>query len=76
MTDNTPDKEKKGGRNRSRTSFYLDKDTTLQVDKAYREVAHDLYPLEIDKSDFLEALFSFGLTHLDEIKKLLTQQQA
>lgn len=76
---NQHDNEERGGtgrtRNRSRTSLYLDRGIIQQADKAYKEIAHDLYPLEIDKSDFLEALFSFGLSHLVEIRKMLAPQQ-
>jgi hypothetical protein len=59
---------------RRRHSLYLDQGLVSRVDQAYKELAHDLYPAEIDKADFMEALLSFGLENLDQIKTKLAPQ--
>jgi hypothetical protein len=58
---------------RRRHSLYLDNALVGLCDQAYKEAAHELYPAEISKSDFLEACLKFALQHQDEIKKSLTQ---
>lgn len=58
---------------RRRHSLYLDNALVGLCDLAYKEAAHELYPAEISKSDFLEACLKFALQHQDEIKKSLTQ---
>jgi hypothetical protein len=56
---------------RSRHSLYLEKTLVERTDQAYKGIAHDLYPTEITKSDFLEACLEYALSHLDEIKESL-----
>lgn len=58
---------------RRRHSLYLDNALVGLCDQAYKEAAHELYPAEISKSDFLEACLKFALQHQDEIKKSLIQ---
>jgi hypothetical protein len=58
---------------RRRHSLYLDNALVGLCDQAYKQAAHELYPTEISKSDFLEACLKFALQHQDEIKKSLTQ---
>jgi hypothetical protein len=58
---------------RRRHSLYLDNALVGLCDQAYKQAAHELYPAEISKSDFLEACLKFALQHQDEIKKSLTQ---
>ena len=58
---------------RRRHSLYLDKALVGLCDQAYKQAAHELYPAEISKSDFLEACLKFALQHQDEIKKSLIQ---
>ena len=53
---------------RTRHSFYLDAALIQSLDQAYRRVHHDLYPVEIGKSDFLEACIRYALSCLQEIK--------
>ncbi len=55
-------------RTRGRHTFYVDSALVGQLDQAYRETAHALYPVQVNKSDFLEALISYGLDHMEEIK--------
>jgi hypothetical protein len=60
-------------RSRRRHSWYLDTELVAKVDAAYKAVAHELYPSEVAKSDFLEACLNFALTHLGEVKAALGQ---
>jgi hypothetical protein len=60
---------------RRRHSLYLDQALVARVDRVYKGVAHELYPAEIDKADFMEALLAFSLEHLDQIKLMLIPQQ-
>jgi hypothetical protein len=53
---------------RTRHSFYLDAALIQSLDQAYRRIHHELYPVEISKSDFLEACIRYALSHLQEIK--------
>jgi len=55
-------------RTRSRHTFYVDSALVGQLDQTYRDTAHALYPAQVSKSDFLEALISYGLDHIEEIK--------
>lgn len=56
---------------RSRHTLYLDKTLVTLVDKAYKDAAHELYPQEIDKADYLEACLKFALAHPDQVKIML-----
>jgi hypothetical protein len=63
-------------RNRERHSFYLDVDLVQHLDKSYRDLNHELYPqVSLKKGDFLEALIEYGLGHLPEIKKALSESR-
>lgn len=69
----TPPKEKPR-RNRDRHTLYLDRTIVGNVDTAYKVAAHALFPIEINKSDYLEACLSFALAHQEEIKAMLAQE--
>ncbi len=56
---------------RARHTLYLDKRLVSQVDTAFKAAAHELYPREIEKADYLEACLTFALAHQDEIKASL-----
>jgi hypothetical protein len=58
---------------RRRHSLYLDNALVGLCDQAYKEAAHELYPAEISKSDFLEACFKFALEHRGDIEAALIQ---
>jgi hypothetical protein len=60
-------------RTRKRQSFYLDAELTKRLDREYQELRHALYPRDLSKSEFLEALFDYGLSHLQEIKAELSR---
>jgi len=55
-------------RNRGRRSFYVDLDVVERLDQTYLAVRHNLYPQDISKSEFLEAILEYGLENLDQIQ--------
>jgi hypothetical protein len=55
------------------TSLYLDGEVVSRLDKAYRDCSHDLHPIVVSKSVFLETLIEHGLAHLDKLKPLLKE---
>jgi hypothetical protein len=58
---------------RDRQSFYLDADLTVQIDKVYKDIDHQLYPHSISKSVFLETIIEYGLENLQSIKARLVE---
>src|SRR5438094_7934941 len=60
-------------RTRERHSLYLDTDLIAQASQAYRDISHELYPQTVSKSEFWEALLSYGLEHLAELKQALAE---
>jgi hypothetical protein len=66
-----PVQKKERQRDRARHTLYLDKHLVKQVDQAFKEAAHALYPKEIEKADYLEACLTYALAHQDEIQALL-----
>lgn len=60
-------------RTRERHSFYVDSDLIEQLDKAYKDLNHRLYPKTVSKSVFLEAFIEYGLEHIDDIKATLPE---
>jgi hypothetical protein len=70
--ESKPEAKPKKSVERSRHSLYLDKALVARADQAYKDIAHQLYPAEVNKSDFLEACLDYALSHLDDIKATLT----
>jgi hypothetical protein len=68
-TGHKPDRTRK----RTPTSLYLDGEVVSRLDKAYRDCSHELHPVVLSKSVFLETLVEYGLGHLDELKPLLKE---
>ena len=60
---------------RTRHSFYLDSAVVRNLDLAYKNTFHELYPREISKSDFLEECIRYALSYLDKIQWNLTQDE-
>jgi len=56
---------------RGRHTFYLDSALVARLDRAYRDAAHDLYPVEVNKSDYLEAVLTYALERASEVKVAL-----
>lgn len=54
---------------RKRHSLYFDTALNVQLDAAYRQVVHDIFPVQIEKYDFLEACVSFCLEHMETIRE-------
>jgi hypothetical protein len=56
---------------RSRHTLYLDKTLVKLIDQAFKDTAHEIYPQEIDKADYLEACLKFALANQDKVKTYL-----
>ncbi len=63
-------------RTRERQSLYLDTEVTARANQAFRDLSHELYPQTISKSVFWEALLGYGLDHLDELKRVVSEMAA
>jgi hypothetical protein len=76
-TPDTSTKQRKqaGQSDRARHTVYLSKTLMRAIDKAFKDAGHELYPLEIDKADYLEACLKYALAHQDEIRTLLANRQ-
>jgi len=61
-------------RTRGRHTFYLDSALVARLDRAYRDAAHELYPVEVNKSDYLEAVLTYALERAPEVKAALRVQ--
>ena len=61
-------------RTRERHSLYLDAELIAEANEAYRQVSHELFPANVSKSAFWEALLGYGLEHLSELKRDLLQR--
>ncbi len=68
-----PEGQGQGEIERTRRSFYLSTEVIDAVDLSYRELNHQLYPAEVIKSVFLEALIRYGLDNLEEVKTILIE---
>jgi hypothetical protein len=60
--------ERRKSHDRSRHTLYLDKTLVKLIDQAFKDTAHELYPQEIDKADYLEACLKFALANPDKVK--------
>lgn len=56
---------------RRRHSVYIDAKLMQTIDSTLKDVNHDLYPVEITKSLFLEKLLEKGLEYLEAVKDTL-----
>jgi hypothetical protein len=63
--------ERRKDHDRSRHTLYLDKTLVKLIDQAFKDTAHELYPQEIDKADYLEACLKFALANPDKVKTYL-----
>jgi hypothetical protein len=64
-----------GTSDRARHTVYLSKTLMRAIDKAFKDAAHDLYPVEVEKADYLETCLRYALAHTDEIRGLLASHQ-
>ena len=53
---------------RRRHSLYIDTNLMKKIDEVYKVVKHDVYPVELTKSLFLEKLLEHGLADLEVVK--------
>ena len=58
-------------RTRVHRSIYLEQAVYDRLGETYKTARHELYPLEVRKSAFVEACIAFALDHLPEIKTML-----
>jgi hypothetical protein len=70
VTHKQPTKGSVSGK-RSRHTLYLDKGLVKLIDQAFKDTAHELYPQEIEKADYLEACLKLALAHPDQVKTML-----
>ena len=61
----------KASHDRARHTLYLDKTLVKQIDQAFKDTAHEIYPKEVTKADYLEACLKFALAHPDQVKTFL-----
>ena len=62
------------GRTRVHRSIYLERALYDRLGEAHKMVGHELYPLEVRKSAFIEACIAYALDHLPDIKTLLRKE--
>jgi len=58
---------------RRRHTLYFSDKLNKDLERTFRQVAHDIFPQTIEKSDFLEACFLYCLEHLDDIRSALRE---
>jgi hypothetical protein len=69
----TPGEKERPGRTRVHRSIYLERALYDQLGEAHKMVGHELYPLEVRKSTFIEACIAYALDHLPDIKRVLRE---
>ena|GEM_PF-5512271 len=70
-TSPMPGKRERSQRKRVHRSLYLEQDLYDRLGTAYKVTSHELYPVEVRKSAFVEACIAYALDHLPEIKTVL-----
>jgi hypothetical protein len=68
----TPEEKGRPKRARVHRSIYMEQDIYDRLSEAHKMVRHELYPLEVRKSTFIEACISYALNHLSDIKRVLS----
>ena len=58
-------------RARVHRSIYLEQAVFDRLGEAFKTTSHELYPLEVRKSAFVEACIDYALVHLPDIKAVL-----
>jgi hypothetical protein len=66
-----PGKKEQPTRTRVHRSIYLEQAIYDRLGEAYKTTSHELYPLEVRKSAFVEACIAYALDHLPDIKTAL-----
>jgi hypothetical protein len=57
--------------NRKRHSVYIDAILMNRIDDIFKVVQHEVYPIAVTKSLFLEKLLENGLQNLEDVKTAL-----
>ncbi len=70
-----PSGEKKSRRVRVHRSMYLERTVYDRLGEAYKTTSHELYPLDVRKSTFVEACIAYALEHLPDIQTVLRQDR-
>ena len=63
--------KKRPERTRVHRSIYLERNLYERLGEAHKIVGHELYPLDVRKSTFIEACIAYALDHLTDIKSVL-----
>ena len=71
MQSHTSNKKTQAKRTRVHRSIYLEQTVYDQLGQAYKTINHELFPLEVRKSAFVEACIAYALDHLPDIKAAL-----
>ncbi len=66
-----PEQQQRKDHDRSRHTLYLDKTLIKLIDQAFKETAHEVYPQEVTKADYLEACLKYALAHQEQVKTFL-----
>jgi hypothetical protein len=64
---------KHDNKSRERQSLYLDANLMERVDRTYKDIHHQLYPKDVSKSAFLEAMLEYGLENVETVKSRLSE---
>lgn len=54
-------------------SIYLERTVYDRLGEAYKTTSHELFPLEVRKSAFIEACIAYALAHLPDIRNRLQE---
>ena len=71
----TPREKEQSRRTRVHRSIYLEQATYERLGEVYKATGHELYPLEIRKSAFMEACIAYALDHLSDIEAILRREK-
>ncbi len=72
----TPGENEQPKRVRVHSSMYLERALLDRLSEAHKTTNHELYPLEVRKSTFIEACIAYALDHLPNIKALLRENMS
>lgn len=61
---------------RARQSLHFANQSFKDLGDAYLKAEHDVYPQKLQKANFVEALISVAIKHIDEVVALALEQQA
>ncbi|GAC1349917.1 MAG: hypothetical protein NVSMB27_27510 [Ktedonobacteraceae bacterium] len=63
--------KKRSERTHVHRSMYLERNLYERLGEAHKIICHELYPLDVRKSTFIEACIAYALDHLTDIKTAL-----